>query len=415
VGAHPRERVSCGAAVPTAHNVRCVKQRLEWANSLRGVAAASVVVFHFGVAFWVLQPQAADIARRPALYAGDEGAPRTAELLRAIPVELGAFGVGLFFLLSGFVIAISLDKYSRRGFLVARFMRLLPTYFVAYLVTCSVIAVLGNPKDELHLGSVLAGSVPGLHYLLGVHAPPNGIVWTLIIELAFYGICLVGYRTLTRRWEVIALAGLGCVLVQWLVAAPDVITGSSIGGLRYVVLLSAPFLPVLLIGVTLSARSRGHIGRAATAALVVGLAGVHLGLMMTTDVVPTSRLYKLTFLGVIALFCVVWAVGERVRRHPVSDLVADISYPLYVVHPVLGYAMLSVLASRGIPAPVGVPVTMAVAVLAAWALHRLVEKPTHRLGQQWARRLDGRSTAASPPALPVPSRSVDEPATSRAA
>ena len=57
------------------------------------------------------------------LYAGDTSAPRFARLLAAIPVEFGALGVALFFIISGYVIAISLDRYSRRGFIVGRFMR----------------------------------------------------------------------------------------------------------------------------------------------------------------------------------------------------------------------------------------------------------------------------------------------------
>jgi len=206
----------------------------------------------------------------------------------------------------------------------------------------------GDPHQELHLGAVLAGCIPGLPFLLGVTSPGNGIVWTLIIELVFYAVCLLGYRALTRRWEAIVLVAISCVAVQWLVDPPAVIHGSSVGGLRYIVLLAAPFLPVLLIGVTLSARSRRHIDRATTALLIPALAGIHLYLMITTPVVATTRLYKLTFLGVIALFWAVWAVGDRWRRNAVTDLAADISYPLYVVHPVLGYALLSVLTEHHI-------------------------------------------------------------------
>lgn len=52
-----------------------------------------------------------------------------------MPVELGALGVGAFFLVSGYVIALSVERYSRRGFLVGRLMRVLPTFAAGYLVT----------------------------------------------------------------------------------------------------------------------------------------------------------------------------------------------------------------------------------------------------------------------------------------
>jgi peptidoglycan/LPS O-acetylase OafA/YrhL len=408
-----RTRVSRASGSLGALSVGEVRPpRLEWANSLRGVAAVLVVVSHLGIVFWTRQADAAGLARRPSLHADDEGVPRFAQLLSALPVDLGAFGVGLFFLLSGYVIAISLDKYSRGGFLVGRCMRLLPTYAAAYLVTCLVIALVGDPKDELSVGSVLTGSIPGLQYLLGVPAPGNGILWTLIVELVFYGVCLVTYRSLTRRWEAIALVAAGCILLQLLVDAPAALEGSSVGGVQYIVLLSLPFLPVLLIGVTLSGRSRGHIGAAATTALVPALALVHLGLMVTSEVNSTTRLYKLTFLGVIVLFCVVWAWGDRWRGHAVTDFAADISYPLYVVHPVLGYALLSVLAGYQVEPTLALLIAAAVVVAAASLLHHLVEKPTHRLGQRWTHRTrdryaDAGSTVPTPPA-PAPAGSLPE-------
>jgi len=107
--------------------------------------------------FWVI-PEAAALGRRPALHPGD-AAPRFAKLLQQIPIDFGAFGVGLFFLISGYVIAISLDRYSRRGFLVGRCMRVLPTYAVGYLVRCTVIWAVGNPNHELGPGHVLAGAI----------------------------------------------------------------------------------------------------------------------------------------------------------------------------------------------------------------------------------------------------------------
>src|SRR5450759_1422587 len=110
-------------------------KRVEWANALRGVAALTVLVAHFGVVFWMNQTAAASLARRQQLYPGDSAAPRFARLLAAIPVDFGALGFALFFLLSGYVIAISLDRYSRRGFIIGRVMRVIPTYAAGFLMT----------------------------------------------------------------------------------------------------------------------------------------------------------------------------------------------------------------------------------------------------------------------------------------
>lgn len=109
--------------------------RVEWANAVRGVAALAVLAYHFCVVFWMRHDVSSGLARHDPLYEGQTGAPSFARALSAVPVELGALGVGAFFLVSGYVIALSVERYSRRGFLVGRLMRVLPTFAAGYLVT----------------------------------------------------------------------------------------------------------------------------------------------------------------------------------------------------------------------------------------------------------------------------------------
>lgn len=375
-------------------------KRLEWANALRGVAALTVLVAHYGVAFWMNQGGVAGLARREPLYDGSSGAPRFARLLAAVPVDLAALGVGLFFLISGYVIAISLDRYSRRGFIIGRCMRVLPTYAAGYLVTCLVVWAAGDPANELLPTHVLAGMVPGLTYVVGIPALADGIVWTLIVELVFYAVCLLVYRSLTRRWYAILAVGVACVALQLVIARSAAAIPFTAGrGLAYIVLLAAPFLPVMLIGVVLSAYRRGQLAMPATLLLVPALTGVHLVLMSTTEVVPTPLKYRLTFVGTIGLFALVSVVGDRWRSHPVTGFFADISYPLYVVHAVLGYVLLSLLTAGGLRAPAAILVAAATAIVVAWLVHRVVEEPTHRLGQRWARAFAYRPDDAAP--LPI--------------
>jgi peptidoglycan/LPS O-acetylase OafA/YrhL len=66
---------------------------------------------------------------------------------------------------------------------------------------------------------------------------------------------------------------------------------------------------------------------------------------------------------------------------------AAISYPLYVVHAVLGYFLLSLLAAHGVPPWLDLLIVTAVAIGCAWLIHVTVETPTHQVGKRWARRL----------------------------
>jgi len=71
----------------------------------------------------------------------------------------------------------------------------------------------------------------------------------------------------------------------------------------------------------------------------------------------------------------------------------DVSYPLYLVHTIVGWVLMSAL-HRLIPSyAVVLPLTLAAVVGLAWAIHRWVELPTTRLG----RRLSAGSSDASEP------------------
>ncbi len=67
---------------------------------------------------------------------------------------------------------------------------------------------------------------------------------------------------------------------------------------------------------------------------------------------------------------------------------ADISYPLYVVHGVAGYAVIRVLLDRGVPAVAAVLLALMAALAVARMLHVTVERSTQRLGRRMARMID---------------------------
>ena len=61
-----------------------------------------------------------------------------------LPYFWGYFGVALFFLISGFVIPLSVAKLSRSGFMVARIFRIWPTYLIGLAIAIFCIALNAN-------------------------------------------------------------------------------------------------------------------------------------------------------------------------------------------------------------------------------------------------------------------------------
>ena len=109
--------------------------------------------------------------------------------LNPTPLPLWAgVGVGLFFLVSGFVIPFSFERYDRLGFLVARFFRLWPTYAIGVRLTAAAIWVGNSLAGQVFPysgGEVLINSILGLREAL-LARNFDGIVWTLEIEIKFY-------------------------------------------------------------------------------------------------------------------------------------------------------------------------------------------------------------------------------------
>lgn len=141
-------------------------QRFALVDALRGVAAVWVVVFHF--------------------FAGQ----RLTKLEALLPdwtawvVHKGYLGVTVFFVLSGFVIAHSLQRQSADAssvgwFMLRRLVRLGPPYWVSLILTIVIVRA-GIPSF-----GVLIAHVFYLQDLLRL-TPISPIYWTLPLEIQFY-------------------------------------------------------------------------------------------------------------------------------------------------------------------------------------------------------------------------------------
>lgn len=146
-----RGRVADPAAEP--------QRRLLGLQYLRGLAASGVVIFHV-----------------------------TQELGR--PWSLGARGVDLFFVLSGFVMIAITHRGTRPGaFFRDRFLRVVPLYWMATAATV-LVGLLGLSArislDPLRIAASFAFIPYGVHGPWGIGIPVLPLGWTLNAEMLFY-------------------------------------------------------------------------------------------------------------------------------------------------------------------------------------------------------------------------------------
>ena len=113
--------------------------------------------------------------------------------------KLGTTGVDLFFIISGFVIFMSLNRVkTSRDFIINRISRLYPAYWACVSITFLIVIVV-EPYKHTDVSLIqYAGNLTMFQFYLGV-SDIDGPYWTMIIEMIFYiGILFLFYFKLTR-------------------------------------------------------------------------------------------------------------------------------------------------------------------------------------------------------------------------
>lgn len=79
-------------------------------------------------------------------------------------------------------------------------------------------------------------------------------------------------------------------------------------------------------------------------------------------------------------------MADWFKPNRILDGLAAISYPLYTTHLIVGWATLSWCLSNGAAPWIALLVALALTLLAAWCLHRAVEKPAVAFTKWWLAR-----------------------------
>jgi peptidoglycan/LPS O-acetylase OafA/YrhL len=168
-------------------------KRIDYLDGLRGLAILLVLGFHAFSRWPELVPYG-DTYQDFALF------------------KLGWIGVELFFLISGFVIFMSLDKTDNfRLYLYKRWLRLFPAMLLAsVLIYASTFILNARPLGEVSYLSL----IPGLTFmkvgwwsgLLGTEIPKlEGVFWSLYVEFKFYIAAGLIYFFMGRKYLVPSL------------------------------------------------------------------------------------------------------------------------------------------------------------------------------------------------------------------
>jgi peptidoglycan/LPS O-acetylase OafA/YrhL len=282
----------------------------------------------------------------------------------------GHLGVDLFFIISGFVIFMSLERSKdATDFAVSRFARLYPPYVVCACLTVSVI-VLGhfNPFRLTVIDALL--NLTMLNKAQG-NIPIDSTYWTLTYEVHFYALAAIAYFLLRiRRIEWACLVWLGVALVAR-------ISGFNDAHVRYGVLLGVNFCHLFILGMLIYlVWQRRHTWLT----LVTALLAFGMTFFGPTQNPGHLRIWQFVALTGIFVLGVWLAAEDRLKVLNIRPLVflGEISYSLYLVHAIAGYWLIRKLESWNWIPDAAVLSTVLVAIVVATALRRLVEVPARR-------------------------------------
>ena len=351
--------------------------RLSVVQALRGIAALLVVLVH---------------TVSSALRTGTGFPPEQSPFAHRL-IDLGASGVDIFFVISGFIMALvaSSDPAVTAGrFLRDRLLRVVPYYWLATLLFLAVAAF--GARD--YLDEQLAAGLTLFPWpSAGRYETPVLLVgWTLAFELAFYGVVAFAIAIGTGAGKRLQLAMMA-VLTLGLLGFVQVPDNNLLAVWRNPLWLE--FLLGMLVFCAWRKWPVPALGAAGPALLGVGIAGLGITLLGWFDIDETAqgafddaqgilRLIAWALPASAILLGALWTAAHS-NDLPVDSFrqaiwnwflaLGDASYSLYLLH-------LSIICVYEDAVPVGavawylaIPVLLVANVVLAKFAFRYVEAP----------------------------------------
>jgi exopolysaccharide production protein ExoZ len=240
---------------------------------------------------------------------------------------IGAAGVDVFFVISGFIMWVISDRkpVTPQRFLLDRIRRIAPSY---WLVTAIMVAgALAGLFPNLQLS---AGHLAGSLFFIPVRSPSNGEIWpvlvqgwTLNFEMFFY-VLFAGALFLPRQWRLLFLTVVfGLFFVAGLILDPASAALDTYTRPIILEFLGGVFIAELWLRRWIAGTS---LGLACVGAALCGFAAIFLMGAEFDEFVCGPLAMALVF-GMVSL-----ETGGSIGRVPALTYLGDASYSIYLWH-----------------------------------------------------------------------------------
>jgi peptidoglycan/LPS O-acetylase OafA/YrhL len=333
--------------------------RMECMDFLRGIGALAVALQHCGEAIFPA------FSRFSFAY-----------------FNIGQFGLIIFFLVSGFVIPLSLERgRSLQSFWIHRFFRLFPLYWFSLLAVVAIyllgFTTIFEPSFRMHLWRNVLGNITMFQGVLGI-PQAIGLYYTLTIELFFYIACAIlllvhQFRNSYRLTWLLLFT----VSTLWIGGPLLLHRRTEMAGLFYGFTLFAGTSLYRYFKGTVSAK---EIGLLLGAMFLSASWGVYLN-----DVVLKKPGAEFSYIGLygswIAGFVLFFGMyALRDRKFPAAGMwLGRISYSVYLIHPIASFLFRETRLPAAPMFILTIGATLVMATLTYYALERPMIELGHRL------------------------------------
>jgi exopolysaccharide production protein ExoZ len=248
--------------------------------------------------------------------------------------EAGAFGVDLFFVISGFIMVYSSGPFFARPsggwrFFIKRIIRIAPLYWIFTTISAAIAVALARyPGHAEYSIRHIAASylfIPAARPEDGAMLPTCPTGWTLNYEMFFY-LCFA----FALRWRRAATVAIVCaalaslIVAGWLVALPEPLA-----------FLANPIIAEFCFGMLLAQSFLSGMRIPISAAVALLFAGAVGALLYAPYVDSYSALRPVTWglsalsIAAASILCNASFSGRAARA---LQRLGDASYSLYLVH-----------------------------------------------------------------------------------
>ncbi|EMW4538926.1 acyltransferase [Salmonella enterica] len=347
-----------------------MKNKLTSLQALRGVAAISVMLFHY----------------RFSLRAGDNSGTTIWDSL----FSWGIIGVDVFFVISGFIMFYTTQNYrqgiaSTKHFLLNRAIRIVPLYYFGLLIAF----LFGGAMSTFHYPSKVQTLISALTFTVNnISVKPHyindagmyNIRWTLNYEIYFYIVFAV---CLLMKHRILALACWGCIVTFIIPSIAGFAPTISVQGYAFqtptIAFLTNPLLLEFLIGVFagyIYIQFKKHI--LSTKLPIISIIIAFCLLAYIIYGIYSNRIVALNLgsTAIIGFFVLFLTLGESILNPYIPRAliyIGDISFSLYLLHNPI------IIAVKKLIGPIGESATRGIfVVIVAMLLSVLISHLTHK-------------------------------------